>query len=77
MAANRGRQMSLQEAYNTACQAHPQIAKIINGRTSAAQVGRKRTAASSIHGGPGGSMSADSTSLTAALHDAWDNAGRM
>jgi len=77
MASNRGRQMSLEEAYNTACAAHPQISKIINGRKSAEEVGRRRTAASSIHGGPGGSMSADTTSLTAALNDAWDNAGRM
>jgi len=77
MASNRGRQMSLEEAYNTACAAHPQISKILNGRKSADEVGRRRTAASSIHGGPGGSMSADTTSLTAALNDAWDNAGRM
>ena len=78
MAANRGRQMSMDEAYNTACAAHPQIAKIISGRQSQQTVQSKRNAASSIHGTSGGSMAASApNSVAAALNDAWDSAGRM
>ncbi len=78
MAANRGRQMTMEEAYNTACQSHPQIANIMKNRVSQQSVQQKRQAATSIHGTSGGSMSADApNSVAAALNDAWDSAGRM
>lgn len=77
MATNRGREMSLQEAYDTACRAHPQISKIIAGRTSAQETQRKRNAASSISGNQGGELSSAPGSIAAALEEAWDNAGRM
>jgi hypothetical protein len=78
MAANRNREMSMQEAYNLACNNHPQISKIMAGRTSQNTVNQKRNAASSIQGSPGGSMSKGAPNSTmAALHDAWDSAGRM
>ena len=78
MAANRGRQMSMEEAYNTACAAHPQISKVMSNRQSAEQVASKRQAATSIYGSPGGAMGgAQSGSIEQALNDAWDNVGRM
>lgn len=78
MAANRGRQMSMQEAYNTACAAHPQISKVMSGRQAQQSVQQKKQAASSIHGTSGGSMSGTQAgSVAAALNDAWDSAGRM
>jgi hypothetical protein len=79
MAANRGRQMSMDEAYKLACANHPQISSIMSNRMSQEQVSGKRKAASSIHGSPGGSISSGGAagSVAAALNDAWDNAGQM
>jgi hypothetical protein len=78
MAANRGREMSMDEAYNLACSNHPQISKIMNGRVSQKTVTQKRRAASSISGSPGGGMSKGAPNSTmAALNDAWDSAGQM
>ena len=42
MAANRGRQMSMQDAYNTACAAHPQISKVMAGRQAQQSVQQKK-----------------------------------
>ena len=78
MAANRGREMSLKEAYNIACSTHPSISKIIQNRTMQQDVDKRRKAASSVRGGPGGTpQQASANSRTAALLDAWDNSGRM
>jgi hypothetical protein len=78
MAANRGREMNMDEAYRLACSNHPQISKIMSGRTSQQSVNQKRAAASSISGSPGGAGgSAAPNSTMAALNDAWDSVGRM
>ena len=78
MASNRQREMSMQEAYNLACANHPQISKIMSGRSSQQSVNQKRNAASSISGSPGGGMQGQAAnSVAAALNDAWDSAGRM
>lgn len=78
MATNRGRQMSMEEAYKTACSAHPQISKIVSARAAQESVAEKRKAASSIRGNPGGQMGgAAPGSVADALNEAWDNAGRM
>jgi hypothetical protein len=78
MAANRGREMSMDEAYSLSCANHPQISKIMSGRTSQQSVDKKRQAASSISGSPGGGMQGQApNSLSAALNDAWDSVGRM
>lgn len=56
VAARRGREMTLQEAYDRACQAHPMISKIMSQRqlrTPSDELARKRQAASSIKGAPG------------------------
>jgi hypothetical protein len=62
LAASRGREMSLDEAYNRAAAVHPEISKIVSERrtaeaavNSASSVDRARRAASSQPGGiPGG-----------------------
>ena len=78
MAANRGKEMSMDEAYNLACASHPEISKIMNGRASQKSVAGKRNAASSIHGSPGGGGgNAPPNSTLEALNTAWDEAGRM
>jgi hypothetical protein len=76
MAANRGREMNMDEAYKLACANHPQISSIMSGRTSQDSVNQKRRAASSISGSPSGAGGAAAGSMNAALNSAWDNAGR-
>lgn len=81
MAANQGRDMSLQEAYDKACAFHPQISNIIEQRRSdnrikqATQgIGSKRQAASSLSGrktGLGGQSSG--MSLHDQLSSAWED----
>ena len=78
MAANRNRQMTLEEAYKTACAAHPQISKVLMTRESQTAGQRRQRAASSVHGSPGGGMEGNAAgSISEALHVAWDNVGRM
>ncbi len=78
MAANREREMSMEDAYKLACSSHPQISKVISGRISQSSVDVKRRAASSISGAPGGTMSsAPSNSVLSALNTAWDESGQM
>ena len=69
--------MTLEQAYQRACEMHPQIGKILLARKSKNEVAQKSTAASSIHGlqgGEGGTVQHDSMRSTIA--DAWENAGR-
>jgi hypothetical protein len=78
MATSRGRDMSLAEAYELACSAHPQIRNIMSARKSSQDVAAKRAASGSVRGGPGGTPGpADPGSRLAALNNAWDNAGRV
>ena len=77
MAGNRGKNMSMKQAYDKAVLMHPQISTIVSGRLGQKQVDKKRVAASSISGnlgGPGGG--AAEGSLTQMLNDAWDQQGR-
>jgi hypothetical protein len=62
LAANRNREMSLKEAYDLACQQHPEIGKIVKERTEAAATAEraknfdrsKRASVSESAGTPGG-----------------------
>ena len=77
MAATRGRNMTLKEAYDRACALHPQVSQIINNRQNSISVQNKRQAASSISGalgGPGGQEPA--ADLRSAIEMAWNTAGR-
>jgi hypothetical protein len=77
MASKRNLNMSLHDAYTRACQLHPEVSKILMGRTSA-PTQKQRRAASSISGSPGGSGddSLQSDSVRDAIERAWDMAGR-
>lgn len=84
LAHKRGREMSLEEAYERATRAHPSISKILakrdqataaQGRTQVAQ--RARSAAVSVSGAPSiGSSGSDANDLRSALENAFVSAGR-
>jgi len=84
MAQARGQQMSLQEAYDIACRAHPEINEVLKEREEEARIlaangdiAAKRAAASSIVGRKTGVPAKNSeASLRESLADAWDNYGR-
>lgn len=72
LAAKRGHNMSLEDAYNRACMLNPTVANVLKerGQQSAAA---KRTAASSVSGGPAGSGSNKTpATISEALNAAWD-----
>ena len=77
MAGNRGQNMSLEDAYRTACMTHPQISEIMKRRADQSQVDQRKQAASSIHGTRGGAGGAATgkSSIEQALNDAWDSQG--
>ena len=84
LAHKRGREMSLEEAYERATRAHPSISKILakrdqaaaaQGRTQVAQ--RARSAAVSVSGAPSvGPSGSDANDLRSALENAFGAAGR-
>lgn len=84
LAHKRGRELSLEEAYEKACRAHPSIGKIFASRDKAVQAQstnqvaqRARAASVSVSGAPsGGSNSAGAGDLRSALESAWASAGR-
>jgi len=82
MATNRGRTMTLEQAYGHASNAHPEIGPILKqrvaaeaGKVSASAIAAKKAAASSIRGTPnagsGGSSSSDTRAIMSEL---WDEA---
>ena len=77
IAARRGKDLSLKDAYDRACSMNPQISQIIQARQAQQTTAQKVRAAASISGGPGGpGDSAPPDSLRGALEEAWDTAGR-
>lgn len=84
LAHKRGREMSLEEAYDRATRAHPSIGKILSkrdqataaqGRTQVAQ--RARSAAVSVSGAPSiGSGSSDAGDLRSVIENAFAGTGR-
>ena len=83
MAANRGRNMSMKDAYDRACQMHPHISQILLSLASSAASANKLQAASVLSGDPSGERAtAAPTGMNAQLNAAWDSvadndAGRM
>lgn len=81
MAANRGRPMSLEEAYERAGAAHPEIGPIMAQRAAAREnkldektVSKKKDAASSVRGSPTGQKSTGAEgSMRATMEEAWDD----
>ncbi len=83
MATNRGRTMSLEQAYTHAANAHPEIGPILKQRVAAeagkldpAAAAAKRNAASSIRGSAnsGDSLQADPNDMRATMTELWDDA---
>lgn len=83
MASNRGRTMSLEQAYQHAANAHPEIGPILKQRAAAeagkldpATAAAKRAAASSIRGAAnsGESLQADPNDMRATMSELWDDA---
>ena len=80
MAASRGQDMSLQQAYDKACAIHPEISKVVEQRKyeegirgSGATLQAKRAAASSLNGRMVGSgAGTGSLSMRDTLNAAWD-----
>lgn len=77
MASQRGQQMSLQEAYQRACLADPQIAPLVvhqfqqqAARGSRQNIAGKRQAASSIHGRPASASSGNGLTEDMSLREA-------
>jgi hypothetical protein len=81
MAAQRGQEMSLQQAYDKACAINPEISAIIGQRVSDDKIKgnqqsnqNKRYAASSIRGNQSGTITAaEPDSLMGAISQAWDD----
>ena len=81
MAANRGRGMTLDQAYDRASRAHPEIGPIMEQRRNAKQgkidadaLRKKKNAASSISGSPTGQKStAAEGSMRATMEELWDD----
>jgi hypothetical protein len=84
LAAKRGREMSIEEAYERATRAHPSISKILAKRDQATaaqsrnQVAqRARSAAVSVSGAPSvGTSSTGTGDLRSALENAFAGSGR-
>ena len=80
MSANRGRSMSMEEAYEKAGAAHPEISKIMSQRKAADEnkltaeaAQKKRDAASSVRGSPGGQKNTGAEgSMRSVMEEAWD-----
>ena len=76
--ARRGRTMTIQQAYKLACDAHPDISKVIAQRAAARAAGsnlsKKRAAASSLRpGSPNGNGNvAQPKDLRDSIYAAWD-----
>jgi hypothetical protein len=78
MASARNMNLPLEEAYRRACLLNPEISGIIAARNSGAQVQKKRKAAVSISGNPGGTPGAKMPdTIEEALHAAWDAQDRV
>lgn len=84
MATNRNREMTLEQAYNHAANAHPEIGPILKQRAAAeagkldpAAAAAKIAAASSIRGSAnsGGGLQAAGDDIRSTITELWDDAG--
>jgi hypothetical protein len=77
ISANRGHIMTIQQAYDKACQIHPEISKLVaqSRSTPTNAVARARRASSTVKGAPGGAVNSGKMDRRAALEAAWNSAG--
>tara|TARA_R110000868_G_scaffold97223_2_gene267426 strand:- start:1388 stop:2434 length:1047 start_codon:yes stop_codon:yes gene_type:complete len=77
-ASRRGIAMTMAQAYTKACRMRDDIAPILESRNSSQSIQRRRNAASSISGAPGGTnMGKEPDSIREALEHAFDNIGQI
>jgi hypothetical protein len=83
VAAKRGQNLTIQEAYDRACQLHPEVKKVLDQRAAAIAARKKKSisskkkrAASSIKGTSSGQTSAPDSPMDtrSAIEQAWDKA---
>jgi len=72
LAEKNGRTLSLEQAYNMACAANPEIAKAMQYRSSQTNIAAKRKAASSVVGKQGGTPVNNPNSIRDALLQAME-----
>jgi hypothetical protein len=77
ISAKRGYMMTIKEAYDKACQLHPEVSKLLPPKAKPAvapadAVARARRAASSVKGSPGGPVTNGKTDRRAQLEAAWN-----
>lgn len=78
LAAKRGYEMTLKDAYDRACAARPDIAGVIAARGAAVDHVKKRVASKSITGAPSGTtVASEASSLRESIASAWENSGRV
>lgn len=78
MSANRGANMSLDEAYQRACAMNPEISTIVQARKNKGNAARKKQASSSVRGQVnGGVTSLAGDSIRSQLESAVDSIGRV
>ncbi len=78
LAANRGQDLSLKDAYERACQMNPQVSRVIAARAQQQALQKKQQAAVSVSGSPAGdAVSTEGNSLSQDIAAAWDNSGRL
>jgi hypothetical protein len=82
VAARRGIDLSLEQAYERACKMQPDIAKVLEAREAAKQAGnlqgstqRAKRAASSVRGTPSGVPSSNPADLRGAIEAAFEQVG--
>jgi hypothetical protein len=82
VAARRGLDLSLEQAYERACKMQPDIAKVLEAREAAKRAGnlqgstqRAKAAASSVRGTPSGVPSSNPTDLRGAIEAAFEQVG--
>lgn len=74
ISANRGHIMTIEQAYEKACQLNPEVSKLVakNFATPINAVARARKASSTVKGSPGGAIANGRMDRRAALAAAWD-----
>jgi len=78
LASKHGRPLTIPQAYTRACAANPDISTVMEGRTAAQTIARKKVAASSVTGSPSGVAAApEADTLRGALEMAWGDSGRV
>lgn len=75
MAAKRGVNMTLKDAYDRACMMNPEISSVIISRRQAESIPKKRSASVSVRGKPSGPRSGVNVpqDLRSEIEAAWDN----